>query len=58
LNTSTLVPEKQNTKIKMENKRKNKKKMKKKIKTRNKKDMLWVLPMSAKFNVFNQTVAL
>jgi hypothetical protein len=39
LNSSTLVPEKQNTKVTKENK--NKKKQKQRKKERNKKDMLW-----------------
>jgi hypothetical protein len=39
LNSSTLVPEKQNTKVTKENK--NKKKQKQTKKERNKKDMLW-----------------
>jgi hypothetical protein len=39
LNSSTLVPEKQNTKVTKENK--NKKKKTKTKKERNKKDMLW-----------------
>jgi hypothetical protein len=54
LNTSTLVPEKQNTES---NKRKIKIKMK--INTqRNSRICCGVPPMSAKFNVFSQTVRL
>jgi hypothetical protein len=44
LNSSTLVPEKQNTKVTKENKNKNKTKTKQNKQTnkqRNKKDMLW-----------------
>jgi hypothetical protein len=41
LNSSTLVPEKQNTKVTKENKNKKKKNKKKTNKERNKKDMLW-----------------
>jgi hypothetical protein len=61
LNSSTLVPEKQNTKVTKESKNKNKTK-KNKINKQRKKEIkricCGVPPMSAKFNVFSQTVAL
>jgi hypothetical protein len=56
LNSSTLVPEKQNTKVIVENK--NKIKIKQKGNKKIKRICCGVPPMSAKFNVFSQTMAL
>jgi hypothetical protein len=53
LNSSTLVPEKQNTKVTKENKNKNKQKQ---TKQEIKRICCGVPPMSAEFNVFSQTV--
>jgi hypothetical protein len=55
LNSSTLVPEKQNTKVTKENKNKNKNKNKtnKERKKEIKMICCGVPPMSAKFNVFS-----
>jgi hypothetical protein len=55
LNSSTLVPEKQNTKVTKENKNKNKNKQTNK---EIKRICCGVPPMSTKFNIFSQTVAL